>query len=614
MANLFTNASSLLMAAVSELIVAVAALVIHPNPAIAIWFVFGLLLLAVRLLLLRAAGRAVVRGLATPTDLLIMGSLVWAAQFSLGCILCDITGDPTLQVLANVCATALIGALIGRYAGTPRLAITQMTIALTLLCIGAVLAPQLWLRVMLIQAPLYAYGLRTVCLSINRELVTMLKAQRANAMLVRHDTLTNLPNRVHVNEVLDRLLADGGEQDHFAVIWVDLDGFKGVNDTLGHAVGDAVLIDAARRLRELCGPSEVVARLGGDEFVVIAPGFDREAAEALSLAIGVAMKAPYTVGDAVALRLDVSIGVSLFPEHGRTGDGLLIAADRALYAVKAAGKADFAVYDPIRHAGEEEMILFRTDLEAALSAGANQLELHYQPVTSLTDGRVTSREALVRWRHPVRGLVSPAAFIPLAEATGLIIPLGEWVLRQACADAVKWRDPVTVAVNVSPVQLRNVRLASVVSDALARTGLAAGRLEIEVTETVLLSDNDTTQQNMRRIRSLGIPVVLDDFGTGFSSLSNLCRFAFDRIKIDGSFVREALHRRECAAVVRATIQLARELDIPTTAECIETQEQLDFVRASGCSDVQGYLLGRPEPASAIALKGNFRSSEVRTAA
>jgi len=310
---------------------------------------------------------------------------------------------------------------------------------------------------------------------------------------------------------------------------------------------------------------------------------------------------------APSVRIDASFGVAHYPTDGTDADAVLTAADKALYAVKRSGKGDVAVYDRNRHAGEADLLNLRSDLEAALVGDAEELWLEYQPMVSADNGRVTGREALVRWRHPVRGAVGPVDFIPMAEASGLIIRLGEVVLRRACLDATGWAESVSVAVNVSPVQLRNANLAAAVVSALASSGLPADRLEVEVTETALLSDDAVTRENMLRLRELGVKLVLDDFGTGYSSLSNLCRFRFDRIKVDGSFVREALQRKESAAVVRATVALARELGVPTTAECIETLEQLDFIRVCGCTDVQGYLLGKPAPNTSIPQRAGAKA-------
>lgn len=597
---MFTRTSSFVGAALSEMIVAATAIILQGTAIFFVWAAAGFAVLAWRLGIIFMARRSVRRGRSVSAGWMAVGSIVWAIELGGGALLCNTSQVPALQLLSVACVVSAVSGLSARNSSTPRLAVAQLSIAIGLTCLGAALAPELWIKVLLLQAPFVVIGLASVCRRSGRDLVAMLDAQQKNADLARHDMLTGLSNRVRVNEELQALLTDTDPQVPFALIWIDLDGFKAVNDTLGHASGDVVLVETGQRLLNLCVPApgeaaRSVARLGGDEFLVILPEAGRHEARLLAEELAASLRIPHVLRNAPDVRLGASIGISLFPEHGDSADALLAAADRALYAVKASGKAHVQVYDPLLHAGEDDLILFRSELARALAEGENQLQLFYQPIIRLSDGKITGREALVRWNHPVRGLVNPDTFIPMAEASGLIVPLGEWVLRQACADAVGWPDGIKVAVNVSPYQLRTEQLAAVVVQALDHAGLAPGRLAIEITETVMLSEEGTTRRTMQQLRALGIEVVLDDFGTGFASLSNLCSFVFDRIKIDGSFVTEALHRRDCAAVIHATVELARKLGIPTTAECVETPEQLEFVRACGCNEVQGYLLGRPEP-------------------
>lgn len=597
-ATIFTRLASLMMAAICELIVGAVAIVTHPRPIFFLWVGLSIGSLAVRLGLLVWCDRQVRLGGQAPTAWAVVLSLLWIAVIGFGCLVCDLSGDTALQVLSNVCVTAILGGLIARNASTPRLAMTQVAIALLFVCIGAWLAPQHWLRILILQAPIYAVGLCGVCYKLNGELVALLHTRRDNAALARQDTLTGLPNRISAAETLGGVAAQP-DRPRFAVICMDLDGFKALNDALGHAAGDAILIETALRLRQACTGAMLVARLGGDQFMVALSNPEPGQAVALARQAGQAIRRAFPLPGAPAVRIDASFGVAHFPQDGADADTVLIAADKALYAVKRSGKGDVAAYDRDRHAGEEDLLVLRSDLETALQDRAEELVLNYQPIMGAHDGRVSGREALARWLHPTRGLIGPADFIPMAEASGLIIRLGEMVLRRACMDAMEWADPVGVAVNVSPVQLRNDKLAAAVLAALTESGLPATRLEIEVTETALLSDDAVTRSNMTALRRLGVKLVLDDFGTGYSSLSNLCRFKFDRIKVDGSFVREALQHKESAAVVRATVALALELGVPTTAECIETVEQLDFIRACGCTDVQGYLLGRPTLNGAI---------------
>ncbi|MGI4800699.1 MAG: putative bifunctional diguanylate cyclase/phosphodiesterase [Janthinobacterium lividum] len=602
-ATMFTRVGSLVGAAISELIIATTATCLHPTIPIVAWLCFGLLILIWRIGIFVVAWRGKARGSPAPTGALAASSLVWAANLGIGGMLCNLSDNLVLQMLSNACTCSIIAGLSVRNAGTPRLAATQMVTAMSLISLGAALAPQLWIKVLIVQTPFYVIGLSGLCFKAGRDLVSMLDAQQHNAALARHDSLTGLPNRVLMTEALHGLLTSSDTDGRFALVWIDLDGFKAVNDTLGHAAGDSVLVETAQRLAALCAPSNrVIARLGGDEFLILVTPAGCGEAQDFADKVAAAVRVPHALPNAPDVRLDASIGIALYPKHGTDANALLAAADKALYAVKTSGKARVQVYDPLLHAGDADLVLFRSDLARALSKeeqtfGAGELLLHYQPVMRLSDGLLAGREALVRWRHPVRGMVSPGAFVPMAEASGLILPLGEWVLRRACADAALWADGAKVAVNVSPIQLRTEDFAAVVVQALSDAGLAPEQLEVEVTETVLLSRDDNTLRNMEHLRDLGIRIVLDDFGTGFSSLSNLCCFVFDRIKIDGSFVREALTRRDCAAVVRATVELARQLGVPTTAECIETQAQLDFVRACGCDEAQGFLLGRPMPAS-----------------
>ncbi len=601
-------------AAVSEMVVAIVATYLDTTPPVIAWLASGLLLLLLRLAIIAGARRKLTRGEQAPTGLLAVSSLIWSANLGVGGMLCNLSGDPVLQMFSNACVSSIVAGLAARNAGTPRLAMTQMIIVMSLLSIGAALAPQLWLSVLIIQSAFLVVGLGGICFRGGQDLVAMLDAQHRHSALARHDSLTGLPNRVLLNEKLQELLACSPVADRFALLWLDLDGFKAVNDTLGHAAGDAVLVETARRLRALCVSQSgavsdrLVARLGGDEFLFLLPLTGPDDALAVAHAVAATVRLPFALPNAPDVRLDASIGIALHPEHGADADALLAAADKALYAVKGSGKARAQVYDPQLHAGDGDLVVFRSELARALvqcgpGSFESELQLDYQAVIRLSDGLLVGREALVRWHHPVRGLVSPGAFVPMAEASGLIIPLGEWVLRRACADAALWADGAKVAVNVSPFQLRTEGFVAVIVQALDVSGLASERLEIEVTETVLLSRDNNTTNNMRHLRELGIKVVLDDFGTGFSSLSNLCSFVFDRIKVDGSFVREALSRRDCAAVVRATVELARHLGVPTTAECIETEAQLDFVRACGCDEVQGFLLARPVPASSVPILG-----------
>ncbi|HZZ09934.1 MAG TPA: EAL domain-containing protein [Paraburkholderia sp.] len=599
LANLFTRSASIVFAAVCEISVCATAYHHFPSTLYAAWGMAVVALLVARLLLIWICRWRSARNQSTPTSAFLAASILWSMLFGFGSLLCNISGDPTLFLLGNVCAVGLIGGLTGRNAGTPRLALIQIVSILSLLGLGAALSPGNGKLVLLFQAPFCAAGFITVALRSNRDTVALLLARETSQRLAGHDSLTGLPNRAGINELLLARTAVNAARTvrSFAVLLIDLDGFKAINDSLGHASGDRVLQEAATRLRDLL-PAEFVGRLAGDEFVAITDGAESIAeVHALADRIVKALARPFALSEAL-VHIGASVGVSLYPQHGASGPPLLICADRALYAVKRSGKSAFAVFDARLHASDEALSLLRSDLEGALRTFSG-LRVEYQPIVDLSNGAITGREALLRWTHPTRGELSPSAFIPTAERTGLILALGEWVLLQACKEAVRWRDAATVAVNVSPVQLREAQFASTVAVILRSTRLPPARLNIEVTETVLLSDDMATRRNVSALRALGIGLALDDFGTGFSTMSTLTRFSFDKLKIDSSFVRESVHRRESAAVVRGIVALAREMGMPTTAEGIETQEHLDFVRGSGCTHAQGFLLGRPQGANTI---------------
>jgi diguanylate cyclase (GGDEF)-like protein len=383
------------------------------------------------------------------------------------------------------------------------------------------------------------------------------------------------------------------------VLFLDLDRFKYVNDTLGHLIGDELLKVVAERLHRCIRNADTVARLGGDEFAIICPGVrDTEEVAGLAERICTAIKEPYDLGGMQAV-VDVSIGISCAP-HGACGsDELMKQADVALYRAKADGRGVARFFQPEMVSRIEAQRKLEADLRRGLVNG--HFELFYQPVVNIADNRVVGLEALLRWHHPERGMISPAEFIPVAEETGLIVALGEWVLRQACADAAKWPNEIKIAVNLSPAQFRSKKLAQLVIKALAASGVAAPRLELEITEEILLGHNQENLAVLQQLRNLGIQIVMDDFGVGYSSLNYLRLFPFDRIKIDRSFVNDLSSGNNLSfAIVQAVTQLARALDVPSTAEGIETKEQLELVRAAGCTEFQGYLFSKPRPAPEIA--------------
>jgi diguanylate cyclase (GGDEF)-like protein len=416
--------------------------------------------------------------------------------------------------------------------------------------------------------------------------------------MARHDALTNLPNRVLFHEQLEQGLRLAKPGDQIAVLCLDLDHFKDINDSLGHPIGDALLKEVGRRLAACVGENNTVARLGGDEFAVVQLGREEEAATALASRLVEVISAPYEIADHQIV-IGVSIGISLSPQDGSDPNELLKNADLALYRAKADGRGTYRFFEAGMDARAQARRLLEMDLRAALRR--NEFEVHYQPIRDLARDRIVAFEALVRWNHPERGLISPIAFIPLAEETGLVVALGELVLRAACTDAVTWPDDVGVAVNLSPVQFKSPNLVAIVTEALAASGLAPQRLELEITESVLLQNSEATLAILHELRAKGVRISLDDFGTGYSSLSYLRSFPFDKIKIDRSFVAELSTREDSMAIVRAVTGLGRSLGITTTAEGVENDAQLELLRREGCTQAQGYLFSAPRPASEVAL-------------
>jgi diguanylate cyclase (GGDEF)-like protein len=448
-------------------------------------------------------------------------------------------------------------------------------------------------RISVVHTPMHSGGWVTTYLDVTARH----KAEAKVAHMAQHDALTDLPNRRFFREQLQHELSHMRERACFAVLCLDLDGFKGINDTLGHPVGDQLLQGVAGRLREHLKESDVVARLGGDEFAVIRRDVDGpEAAAALASQLIEVVSAPYQI-DGHQLAIGLSVGIAISSSDGADADALIKNADLALYRAKEDGRGTFRFFETAMDARAQARRVLELDMRAAIRN--DEFELHYQPIIAVASGEITAFEALVRWRHPQRGMISPADFIPAAEATGLIVPLGEWVLRTACRDAAGWSKPVHVAVNLSPAQFKHKSLVSSIVNAVTASGLQPGRLELEITESVLLDDSQATLATLHSLRSFGVRISMDDFGTGYSSLSYLRSFPFDKIKIDQSFVRELSTREDCIAIVRAVTGLGNSLGITTTAEGVETQQQLDLLRAESCGEVQGYLFSKPRPAAEV---------------
>ena len=448
-----------------------------------------------------------------------------------------------------------------------------------------------------------------VALRMARQIASDLATSRERAHhLSEHDVLTGLPNRALLSVRLRQALAHTRRgKGPLAVMCIDLDRFKAVNDTLGHAVGDLLLRAVGKRLLASLRETDTVARIGGDEFAVVqVPGNRAEATDAVARRLVTALAEPFDVGGHQVV-IGASVGIALAPQDTADANELLKMADTALYRSKAEGRSQFRFFEPGMDAALQARRALELDLRLALANG--EFLLHYQPLVCVASGEVTGHEALVRWHHPGRGLVPPDAFIPLCEETGLIVPLGAWVLGQACRDAMAWPGGLTVAVNLSAVQLRDPGLVAEVLDVLAATGLAPGRLELEITETAMLHDADGTLAVLQALRDAGVRIVMDDFGTGYSSLGYLRRFPFDKIKIDQCFVRDLVTSADCQAIVRAVTGLGVSLGIVTTAEGVETLAQLERLRAAGCDQVQGYYFSRPVPLHTLVEAARVRAGE-----
>jgi diguanylate cyclase (GGDEF)-like protein len=431
----------------------------------------------------------------------------------------------------------------------------------------------------------------------HQDITEQRRSEAKIAHMAHHDSLTDLPNRTLLNERLERALARIERGGIVATHLLDLDLFKNVNDTLGHAVGDELLKAVAGRLGSLVGEMDTVARVGGDEFVIVQAALTQPA-DAASLAQRVIeeLGRPFDIaGHQVVVRS--SVGIAVGPTDGANANQLTRNADLALYRAKADGRGTVRFFEPGMDVQMQVRRALEHDLRRALVNG--EFELHYQPVLNLASNQITGVEALIRWHHPERGMISPGEFIPLAEEIGLIIPLGEWAIRQACATAAGWPDNLRVAVNISPAQFKSPGLLQLIVSALASSGLIPERLELEITESILLHDSEATLAILFQLRAMGVRIAMDDFGTGYSSLSYLQTFPFDKIKIDRSFVKDIPAATGSLNIVRAVAAMAHGLGMNTTAEGVETQEQLDTVKFEGCTEVQGFLLSRPLPAHEI---------------
>ncbi|MET4804329.1 EAL domain-containing protein [Bradyrhizobium sp. LB11.1] len=434
-------------------------------------------------------------------------------------------------------------------------------------------------------------------LATHDDVTERIRADERIAHMAHYDALTDLPNRVLMRGHLERRVAELAQGKPFAILYIDVDEFKGVNDSLGHEVGDELLRQVANRLRGCVSGNDLVARLGGDEFAIIKAGTNDQAElTALAEQILNSLRRPVDC-KGQEITTDASIGIAIAPDHGDNLDDLLKRADLAMYAAKSEGRGTFRIFVPEYDAKAGLRRQLELDLRQALGRG--EFEVHYQPLVDLSANVVTGCEALLRWHHPERGMVSPADFIPVAEDTGLIGDIGEWVLRQACTEAASWPGDIHIAVNVSPVQFRSKTLALKVAAALAESGLAPGRLELEITETVLIRDDEEALTILQQLRELGVRIALDDFGTGYSSLSYLHRFPFDKIKIDRSFISDIGEPEDSSPIVQAVVHMAAARHMATTAEGVETEAQREVLRKLGCSQMQGWLFSPAVPAAKL---------------
>lgn len=445
-----------------------------------------------------------------------------------------------------------------------------------------------------------------------RDVTDRYTAESQARFLADHDSLTALANRHNFQSRLESALDGADGESAFAVLYVDLDHFKAVNDTLGHQFGDSVLVEAAWRIKAAIGSKGFVARLGGDEFACIVDDYGtvddlgsigRAIVDSISQAMEIERR---------TVRIGASVGMAIAPEHGATSEVLLRSADLALYEAKSRGRGSAILYDPAMEELKQERGRLELELRSALANG--EFELHYQPLHELAGDRIAGFEALLRWRHPERGLIPPDIFIPIAEHTGLIVALGEWVLREALAEAATWPEDMTVAVNVSPAQMADFTLLKQVIAALSASGFDPHRLELEITETMLMQECEEHLQQLERLHALGVRIALDDFGTGYSSLNYLRSFPFDKIKIDRCFITEMNAGSESSAIIEAVLDLAGKLNMQTIAEGVESEEQLASLRALGCEQVQGYLISKAIPAEDLPIKRRFARQDFMIAA
>jgi diguanylate cyclase (GGDEF)-like protein len=534
-----------------------------------------------------------------------LGALAYAGLLGLfGFLTLTRTADGVLPLLAVTTAIGYAAGIAGRNAGRPQIALAQLCLASLPLVAGLLLAVQPLKAVLALVIVMFVVAMMDITLQtygaiLKATIVSHEKAALAehHAAAARRDDLTGLSNRTAFREQFEERLDGGTAAGRLALYWLDLDRFKEINDTFGHLAGNALLAAVAGRLREHFGADSIVARLGGDEFAIVRPVADRDEAAATGVAILDAVRVPIA-HDGHGLRASASIGVAVSPENGRDAETLLRNADLALYRAKESGRGQLYFYEPVMDEKIERRRQLGSELHGALERG--EFDLRFQPIFDLAGARITACEVLLRWTNRRHGAVPPAEFIPIAEDNGLIDAIGNWVLRRACRVARDWPAHVSIAVNLSPIQLRATHLPAVVLDALQATGLAPERLTLEVTESVLLEDVDASLAALEALNRLHVGTTLDDFGTGYSSLGYLTRFPFQTLKIDRSFIADLDHSPASIAIVQTIVELAAKLGMRTVAEGVETPAQLEQLRRTRCDAVQGYLLARPMPADEVA--------------
>jgi diguanylate cyclase (GGDEF)-like protein len=536
-----------------------------------------------------------------------IGAWVYALLLGLMTLLTLVRSDNAIyHMLASVLTIGYAAGFCGRNAGRPVIAIGQLSLAASPVAIGLLLSPEPLRWVLGGVTCVFVVGMVDITLQTYSAVLKAMSATQEQKILTarferlaRYDAMTGLENRAAFQERLQSELAGLPDNEQLAILWLDLDKFKEINDSLGHPAGDRVLCTVARQLTSIVDGRGSVARFGGDEFVLLCRGSKAGFAEDMAREVIRAVIVPMDL-DGAAIQVTGSIGLALAPTDGNDSDTLLQHADMALYHAKSNGRNDFCTFKPSM---EEEFLELR-QLEAALRVAVEreELQVHYQPIIDLKTGMVRSCEALLRWTHPELGPISPARFIPLAESTGLITPISHWVLSQACTAAASWPEDVSVAVNMSPALLKDLHLSHMILSALYTSGLQARRLELEITESVLLEENAQSNSLIKEFQKIGLKLSIDDFGTGYSSLTYLKKYRFDKIKIDTSFIADVTRSREARAIIHALVGLAAELNMDIVAEGIETETQLGYVTGARCTMAQGFFVGRPVPQEVISRR------------